>query len=171
MASPDLSLFPATLLPTSASSSLPKPYTIRPLHRTDHAHGYLTCLSSLTWIGDISAAQFEQRFDWMKTKGKEWYYCIVIDDGEKIVGAATMILDRKFIQNFTTIAHVEEVCISSSHQKQGLGLLLINALNALAMESLGVDKLILNCSEDNVGFYEKCGYERAGVQMRVERKK
>ncbi|TIA18478.1 hypothetical protein D6C81_05076 [Aureobasidium pullulans] len=95
MASPDLSLFPATLLPTSASSSLPKPYTIRPLHRTDHAHGYLTCLSSLTWIGDISAAQFEQRFDWMKTKGKEWYYCIVIDDGEKIVGAATMILDRK----------------------------------------------------------------------------
>lgn len=75
------------------------------------------------------------------------------------------------IQNFTTIAHVEEVSISSSHQKQGLGLLLIKALNALAMESLGVDKLILNCSEDNVGFYEKCGYERAGVQMRVERKK
>ncbi|THZ35937.1 acetyltransferase, partial [Aureobasidium pullulans] len=118
MASPDLSLFPPTLLPTSASSSLPKPYTIRPLHRTDHAHGYLTCLSSLTWIGEISAAQFEQRFDWMKTKGKEWYYCIVIDDGEKIIGAATMILDRKFIQNFTTIAHVEEVSISSSHQKQ-----------------------------------------------------
>lgn len=107
----------------------------------------------------------------MTSKGKEWYYCIVIDDGEKIVGAATMILDRKFIQNFTTIAHVEEVCISSSHQKQGLGLLLINALNALAMESLGVDKLILNCSEENVGFYEKCGYERAGVQMRVEKKK
>lgn len=95
MASPDLSLFPPTLLPTSAISSLPTPYTIRPLHRTDYNHGYLTCLSSLTWIGDISAAQFEQRFDWMRTKGKEWYYCIVIDDGEKIVGAATMILDRK----------------------------------------------------------------------------
>jgi len=39
------------------------------------------------------------------------------------------------------------------------------------MESLGVDKLILNCSEENVGFYEKCGYERAGVQMRVEKGK
>lgn len=95
MASPDLSLFPPTLLPTSATSSLPTLYTLRPLHRTDYNHGYLTCLSSLTWIGEISAAQFEQRFDWMRTKGKEWYYCIVIDDGEKIVGAATMILDRK----------------------------------------------------------------------------
>ncbi|THX39157.1 hypothetical protein D6D11_08891, partial [Aureobasidium pullulans] len=84
MASSDISLFPPSLIPSSVSSSLPIGYTLRPLHRSDYKHGYLTCLSSLTWIGEISQSAFEQRFDWMTSKGKEWYYCIVIDDGEKI---------------------------------------------------------------------------------------
>jgi glucosamine-phosphate N-acetyltransferase len=65
------------------------------------------------------------------------------------------------------VAHVEEVCVSASQQGKGLGLILINALNATAKE-LGVGKLILDCSEKNVAFYEKCGYSKCGLQMEIK---
>jgi glucosamine-phosphate N-acetyltransferase len=81
-------LFPASLIPSSAS-------ILRPLQRSDYSRGFLTCLTDLTWIGEISQSAFEERYDWMATKGKDWYYCIVIDDGERIVATATMIVERK----------------------------------------------------------------------------
>jgi glucosamine-phosphate N-acetyltransferase len=62
------------------------------------------------------------------------------------------------------VAHVEEVCVSASQQGKGLGLIIINALNATAKE-LGVGKLILDCSEKNVEFYEKCGYSRWSLSL------
>ncbi|KAI4849354.1 hypothetical protein E4T44_03398 [Aureobasidium sp. EXF-8845] len=160
-------LFPTSLIPSSASSSLPQNYILRPLQRSDFSRGFLKCLTDLTWIGEITQSAFEERYDWMATKGKEWYYCIVIDDGERIVATATMIVERKFIQNFTMVAHVEEVCVSVSQQGKGLGLILIKALNATAKE-LGVGKLILDCSEKNVEFYEKCGYTKCGQQMELK---
>jgi hypothetical protein len=88
-------LFPPSLIPSSASTSLPQNYTLRPLQRTDYSKGFLTCLTDLTWIGEISQSAFEERYDWMASKGKEWYYCIVIDDGVRIVATATMIVERK----------------------------------------------------------------------------
>jgi glucosamine-phosphate N-acetyltransferase len=88
-------LFPVSLIPSSASTSLPENYILRPLQRSDYSRGFLTCLTDLTWIGEISQSAFEERYDWMATKGKEWYYCIVIDDGERIVATATMIVERK----------------------------------------------------------------------------
>ncbi|KAG9950253.1 hypothetical protein KCU85_g3736, partial [Aureobasidium melanogenum] len=78
-----------------------------------------------------------------------------------------MIVERKFIHNFTMVAHVEEVCVSASHQGKGLGLTVIQALNAVA-KGLGIGKLILNCSEKNIKFYEKCGYSIAGQQMELK---
>lgn len=94
-ASSDYALFPQSLIPATASSSLPEGYTLRPLRRSDYSRGFLTCLTDLTWIGDITQSAFEERFDWMATKGKDWYYCIVIDDGSRIVATATMIVERK----------------------------------------------------------------------------
>jgi glucosamine-phosphate N-acetyltransferase len=93
--SSDYALFPQSLIPSSASSSLPEGYILRPLRRSDYSRGFLTCLTDLTWIGEITESAFEERFDWMATKGKDWYYCIVIDDGSRIVATATMIVERK----------------------------------------------------------------------------
>lgn len=91
----DYALFPQSLIPSSLASSLPEGYTLRPLHRSDYSRGFLTCLTDLTWIGEITESAFCERFDWMATKGKDWYYCIVIDDGSRIVATATMIVERK----------------------------------------------------------------------------
>jgi glucosamine-phosphate N-acetyltransferase len=77
-----------------------------------------------------------------------------------------LIDDSSSIQDLTTVAHVEEVCVAKSQQGKGLGLQVIKALSATA-EGLGVGKLILNCSAENAEFYKKCGYELAGQQMKL----
>ncbi|KAI5201914.1 hypothetical protein AUEXF2481DRAFT_45061 [Aureobasidium subglaciale EXF-2481] len=154
-------LFESSLIPDSISAK------VRPLQRSDYARGFLTCLSDLTWIGEVDQKSFEERFDWLATVGRGWNYCIVIDDGDKIVATATMIVDRKFIQNLTTVAHVEDVSVLATHQRKGLGLLLLKALEGTA-KNLGVKKLILDCGDRNVGFYERCGYTESGHHMSLD---
>lgn len=174
-------LFSASLISSEVAASLPEPYTIRPLERGDYARGFLDCLEDLTWVGDYTDEQFYERYDWLATSGKDWYYNVVIDDGNRIVGTATMIVERKLyassgvlfpisnvsnpsIHNRGIIGHIEEVVVSKDQQANGLGLKLIQALDSIAM-NVGCYKSILDCAERNEGFYSKSGYERAGVEM------
>ena len=52
----------------------------------------------------------------------------------------------------------------ASEQGKKLGQRIIEALDHLA-QAVGCYKAILDCSEKNQPFYEKCGYRLAGVQM------
>ena len=45
-----------------------------------------------------------------------------------------------------------------------MGLRIIQALDYVA-EHVGCYKTILDCSEANEGFYVKCGFKRAGLEM------
>ena len=89
-------LFEASLISESVSSSLPAPYKIRPLERSDYAKGFLDCLRVLTHIGDISEERFNQRYDFMDIEHKGGYYVLVIeDDKERIVGTGVLVVERK----------------------------------------------------------------------------
>ena len=46
----------------------------------------------------------------------------------------------------------------------GLGKKMIEHLSDES-KKIGCYKTILDCSDENVGFYEKCGYKRKGAQM------
>lgn len=54
--------------------------------------------------------------------------------------------------------------VDSSYRGLRLGLRVIESLIETAKES-GCYKVILDCSEDNVPFYEKCGLTKKEVQM------
>ena len=88
-------LFPPSLISSEVSASVPDGYTLRPLQRDDHTRGFLECLSDLTWIGEYGEEEFYEQYDWLATKGKDWYYNVVIDDGTRIAATATMIVERK----------------------------------------------------------------------------
>ena len=61
-------------------------------------------------------------------------------------------------------AHIEDVVVDSTVRGKGLGKLIITKLVELA-EAAGCYKVVLDCSEANVGFYKKCGFEQKEVQM------
>lgn len=68
------------------------------------------------------------------------------------------------IHNLGIIGHIEDIAIAKDQQGKKLGLKMIQALDYVA-EQIGCYKCILDCSEVNEGFYIKCGFKRAGIEM------
>jgi glucosamine-phosphate N-acetyltransferase len=68
------------------------------------------------------------------------------------------------LRNLGIVGHIEDIAVAKDQQGKRLGLRIIHALDYIA-EKAGCYKAILDCSEANRVFYEKCGYKLAGVQM------
>jgi len=88
-------LFSSSLISPQVVASLPNGYTIRSLERSDFAKGYLDCLRVLTFVGDLTVDQFNERYDEMNTQGKGTYYLLVIEFENRIVGTGSLIIEKK----------------------------------------------------------------------------
>lgn len=87
-------LFSPTLLPAEVTSTLPTGFTLRPLEKADFQKGYLDCLTVLTWVGDLSEAEWGQRYDEMEA-AKGTYYLLAIEHQGRIVGTGSLVVERK----------------------------------------------------------------------------
>lgn len=85
-----------------------------------------------------------------------------------VVGVASLITINKLIRGGNRVAMIEDVAVSKYSGSRGIGTMLIEKLKELAIEK-GCYKTILNCSEENIGFYKKCGFYQKEVQMRWDR--
>jgi glucosamine-phosphate N-acetyltransferase len=58
-------------------------------------------LAQLSVVGKVTQQDFEVRYDWMFPSHSETYYIIVIVDKskDKVIGTATMLLERKFMRS------------------------------------------------------------------------
>ncbi|PYH79859.1 putative glucosamine 6-phosphate acetyltransferase [Aspergillus uvarum CBS 121591] len=157
-------LFPTTLVSPDVTAALPANYTIRPVRRSDYQRGYLDVLRVLTTVGDITAAQWDARYDWISARNDEYYLLVICDGAGRIVGTGSLIVERKFIHALGMVGHIEDIAVDQDQQGKKLGLRLIQALDFVA-EKVGCYKTILDCSESNEGFYLKCGFKRAGLEM------
>lgn len=97
---------------------------------------------------------------------KNQFYRVITVDG-KVMGAANLLLINKILRSGSVMGLIEDVAVSQEARGLGLGKLLIEDLIALGWES-GCYKIVLNCSDDNIAFYEKCGLHRAENQMRID---
>jgi len=88
-------LFTSELVSPTIAAQLPDTYTLRALQKSDYARGFLDCLRVLTTVGEITEAQWDERYEWMANQGKGGYYLLVIDDGNRVVGTGALIVERK----------------------------------------------------------------------------
>lgn len=161
---PEAGMFTDELISHTIAATLPPTYVLRPLRKSDYAIGFLDVLRVLTTVGDITEEEWNERYDWMNNQGKGGYYIMVIEDQGKIVGTGALLVERKFIHHLGLVGHIEDIAVAKDQQGKKLGLKLIQALDLVA-EKVGCYKCILDCSEANEGFYVKCGYKRAGLEM------
>lgn len=106
---------------------------------------------------------------WKIMEDPNIYYRVAVQ-GERVLGVASLIAINKILRSGSRMGLIEDVAVSSEARGLGLGKLLIEDLLALG-EELGCYKVVLNCSDDNVKFYEKCGMYKAENQMRWDRSK
>ncbi|KAK5073570.1 Glucosamine-phosphate N-acetyltransferase-like protein [Lithohypha guttulata] len=158
-------LFSDSLISPSVKASLQEVgYTIRPLRRSDYKTGYLDCLRVLTTVGEPSAQAFTERYDFISSQKETYYILVICDSTSRVVGTGAVIVERKFIHNMGLVGHIEDIAVDKNQQGKKLGLRIIQALDHVA-ENVGCYKCILDCSEANEGFYVKCGFKRAGLEM------
>jgi len=89
---------------------------------------------------------------------------ILINETNIIIGSITIIKERKIIHNYNIAAHIEDVVIHEDYRGKGLGKKLINIAKYECSECY---KIILNCTEEMVYFYEKNGFQKKNVQMAI----
>jgi glucosamine-phosphate N-acetyltransferase len=132
---------------------------IRQLELTDYYHGILSLLAQLTTVGEVTFDQYKNHYDEI---GKNVY--VMINSDSNIIATATLLIEKKFIHSCGKVGHIEDVVVDHNYRGKGIGNNMIEYLTEKAIEE-GCYKVILDCSESNVGFYEKCGFERKGVEM------
>ena len=62
------------------------------------------------------------------------------------------------------VAHVEDVIVHNDCRGNGLGKMLVNKCIEHAKQQ-HCYKIILNCSNENIPFYEKCGFNKKENEM------
>ncbi|CAK1552242.1 unnamed protein product [Leptosia nina] len=149
---------PATFKPKISAANPGEDWmVVRPLQRSDYEKGFLQLLSQLTSTGNISKKQFDERFTQMKMAGG--YYVTVIEDKRlsKIIAAATLTVEQKFIHNCSLRGRLEDVVVNDTYRGKQLGKLIVVTVSLLAHQ-LGCYKMSLDCKDKLIKFYESLGY-------------
>ena len=102
----------------------------------------------------------------MFPKQQDTYMIIVIEDIAKsiIVGAGSLIVERKFIRDCGLCGHIEDIVVHQEYEGRRFGSRIVNLLKELATMK-DCYKIILDCAEHLVPFYAKVGFAVKGTQM------
>lgn len=140
-------------------------YIIRPIQPSDY-EGVVKTLGVLTTVGDFSAEKFSEIVEYFQAHPDIHNTVVIVNKAKNnaIVGVGSIIIEQKIIHECGKVGHIEDIAISSEEQGRKLGYHLIKHLTNIGKEK-GCYKVILDCAEKNVRFYEKCGYKNEGYEM------
>ena len=134
------------------------------LKEEDLTQNYLDLLSLLTTVGDINLDDLKQHYKLIKSNSLHKIYVLKLDDGT-VVATGTVIIEPKFIHGLSYVGHIEDIVASKNHRGKGYGKLMMKSLLDVCKDNKCY-KVILDCSENYIGFYEKNGFIKSGAQMR-----
>lgn len=140
-------------------------FQVRDLELNDLEKGLLDLLAQLTTVGELSRAKTEAAVKELFALPKIYKVVVIEDVGRKrIVATAKLVLERKLTRQCGTCGHIEDVVVDKECHGKKLGKRVVQTLLDHAQKA-GCYKVILDCSDQNVAFYEKCGFEKKEVQM------
>merc|ERR1711887_193178 len=129
----DLACSSASFSPLLTISSPGEGLRVRSLCLEDYDRGFLELLGQLTSVGNISREEWEARFQAMKSC-KDTYYVVVIEDVNlaRVIGAATLVVGKKFIHSCGLVGRLEDVVVSDVYRGKQLGKLVVATTSLLA---------------------------------------
>lgn len=143
---------------------LPQGYTFRKLKLTDYDNQYLETLKVLTTVGEISKEEFTELYNHWSSLPSIYHPYVITNASGIVVATGMLFVEKKLIHECGKVGHIEDISVAKSEQGKKLGYYLVTSLTKVAQEN-DCYKVILDCSPENVGFYEKCGYKDGGVEM------
>jgi glucosamine-phosphate N-acetyltransferase len=142
-------------------------FIIRELKEEDLSKGFFETLSNLSEVGKIANDTIRKRKIFKEIKDKN-HKIVVAEDKQnsQIIGCATLLIEQKFIHNGGKAGHIEDVVTRKGYEGKGIGKEIIKELIKIAEDS-GCYKIILDCDEKLIMFYEKNGFKKHSIMMRL----
>lgn len=137
--------------------------TIRLMDAIDLNRGFLDALRALKPIELTDQEAIDVYRDRLKSKIRT--YVAVIDG--KIAGTASVFIEPKFIHSGGVVGHIEDVAVHPDFQKHGVGRALVEHLLDVCRQ-FRCYKVILDCAEGVIPFYERLGFHRWERAMRID---
>lgn len=138
---------------------------IRKIQVTDLRDQYLDLLSNLYENIDIYSYPYKQFEEFVRNLNDKHIVLVIEDPNEGIiVGTGTIIIEPKVSHNFGMVGHIEDVVVLPDYQGLGIGTVIVEKLVSYA-ESQNCYKCILNCTNDQIPFYENCNFTSKNFEM------
>ena len=138
---------------------------IRELKEIDLWNGFLQSLDSLRPASNIEKSRAKKVFE--KIDADFDHIILVAEIDGKIVGSATLFVESKFIHNGGLVGHVEDVVVDKEFQGRNIGEKIMRHLVEIAKKR-GCYKIILNCTDTVIPFYEKLGFKKESTTLRLD---
>jgi glucosamine-phosphate N-acetyltransferase len=129
---------------------------------TDYEKGHLVVLAQLSPF-EVTAITKEAYTEFASRAGRNVW---VIEDAGRIIASGTLLVERKLIHCLSAVGHIEDIVVAADMRGVGIGRALIAHLVAIAKQQ-GCYKVILDCNEQKMPFYEACGFVRKGAAMAI----
>ena len=138
-------------------------YIIRELRLDDlKNNSFFETLSNLRVVGDLDPDLAEKIFKDCAAKG---IITLVAEKEGKVIGSIRLLFEQKYYHGGALAGHIEDVSTHKDHLRKGVASTLIRRAIDLCRQK-NCYKVILDCSDDFVGFYQKLGFEPNGHCLR-----
>jgi glucosamine-phosphate N-acetyltransferase len=151
-----------------SSESARQHHEVRELRTGDVEKGFLETLGNLSDTGGLSPKEARNIITTIRRNPLYHVFVAAASDGQ-VVGTTTLIVEQKFIHRGGLVGHIEDVAVRRGYEGKGVGGSLVAAAVEKAKE-LGCYKCILDCKAELVDFYERLGFRRHDVGMRIDLK-
>jgi glucosamine-phosphate N-acetyltransferase len=84
-----------------------------------------------------------------------------------IIGAGIVIIEQKILRNLSKVGHIEDIVICSKFRKLGLAKNILNQLIEIC-KKYKCYKVLLDCSQNVQGLYEKMNFQHKANTMRLD---
>jgi len=133
------------------------------MYAADLQAGFLETLNSLADLG-VTPQEALLIFQNRLRAGHRTYVARI---EQRVVGTATLLVEKKFIQRGALVGHIEDLAVHRDRQRQGIGTALVKHLLQEAKQ-LGCRRIVLDCREELVPFFARLGCQAHDVGLRID---
>lgn len=137
--------------------------TIRPIEIDDDDKGLFDVLSQLTSAPRLPHEHFQRLVEQQRRENVR-QTLVALDEQGQIIGTGSAMIELKFIRQGLPCGHIEDIVVDEKARGTHVGQRLISQLVDFC-KSRQCYKVILDCFETNIPFYEKCGFATQATQM------
>lgn len=113
-------------------------------------------------MSDFRPSKDEHDLIWKEFSEQNNVFSFIATLEDKVVGYGSLLIETKIRGG--KWGHVEDIVSHKNYRNLGVGKSIVDFLLSFAKDN-GCYKVSLQCSNEHISFYKKCGYNLKGVSM------